>query len=159
MRTVAILSTLFAVIGARADTPVSAPPSDAQQILQLETEWAHALERQDRTAMERLVNDDFTFIEPDGSVVDREAYLRDRGHNAMDVTSLELADEHVHVYGNAALVTGLSVVNERSEGKRYRYQLRWKELWLKGPKGWRVRAGQATPVNRDWNAPFVVAEN
>jgi len=157
MRAASILLTLFAAITAGADSGTAAP-SDEQQILRLETEWARALERQDRTAMERLVHDDFTFIEPDGSVVDREAYLRDRGHNAMDITSLEGVDEHVYVYGKAALVTGLSIVNERSEGKRYSYQLRWKELWLKDPKGWQVRAGQATPVNRNWNAPFAVAE-
>ena len=54
------------------------PPSDERQILALEEAWGRALENEDRSALERILAAYFTFIEPDGSVVDRSAYLADR---------------------------------------------------------------------------------
>jgi hypothetical protein len=45
---------------------------------------------------------------------------------------------------------------ERRQGKRYRFRLRWKELWRKDKGKWRVVSFQATPVNADWDAGFVI---
>jgi ketosteroid isomerase-like protein len=130
--------------------------SDESQILQLEEDWVQALKAEDREGLNRILAPDFTFIEGDGSVLSRDAYLADRGKNPYDITSFEASDMKVRVFGNAALVTGLSRVEEHGFGKNYRYALRWKEMWLKTGGQWQVLAGQATPVNAKWNAPFVV---
>jgi hypothetical protein len=47
-----------------------APVTDERQILALEQAWVRALER--------IVASDFTFIEPDGSLLTRDAYLTAR---------------------------------------------------------------------------------
>ena len=154
----ALLTSILIVSGLLSGDLAASSVSDEQQILQREDDWAHALESKDRAAFDRILTPDFTFIEPDGSVLEREAYLADRSKGPMQVNSFEAIGLRVRVYGNSALVTGLSRIDETGHGKRYRYQLRWKELWLKNPSGWQVRAGQATPINAGWMEPFEVSK-
>ncbi len=96
------------------------------------------------------------FIEPDGTVKDRDEYLADRSSDIAAIESFELADLKVSIFKNCALASGLSKITERRQGKRYRFSLRWKELWLKDNGSWQVVASQATPVNPAWDAGFVI---
>jgi hypothetical protein len=129
--------------------------TDRDQILALEEAWGRALETQDRAALERIVASDFTFIEPDGSVLTRAAYLADRANNPAEIHSFELSEMFVRIIDETALVSGLSTIDESIAAKRYKYQLRWKEMWVKRRGSWQVLAGQATPVNAAWNVPFL----
>lgn len=131
-----------------------APLTDERRILDLEDAWARALENEDRSTLEKIVAADFTFIEPDGRLLNRAAYLADRGDNPADIHSFEISEMVVRVLADSALVGGLSTIDESLAGKRYQYQLRWKEMWVKRAGSWQVLAGQATPVNAAWNAPF-----
>jgi ketosteroid isomerase-like protein len=89
-------------------------------------------------------------------VKNRDEYLADRTSEIADIESFELADLKVSVFENCALTSGVSKITERRQGKRYRFSLRWKELWLKDNGNWRVVASQATPVNPAWDAGFVI---
>jgi len=132
------------------------PLSDEQQILKMEDDWARALKTKDRQLLDAIVAPNFAFIEPDGTVKNRDEYFADRSSDIADIESFDLADLKVSVFENCALTSGLSKITERRQGKRYRFSLRWKELWLKGDGSWRVVASQATPVNPAWDAGFVV---
>jgi hypothetical protein len=54
------------------------PLSDEKQILKLEDDWVRALKTKDRQIMDAIVAPNFTFIEPDGTVKNRDEYLADR---------------------------------------------------------------------------------
>jgi ketosteroid isomerase-like protein len=131
-------------------------PSDEKQILKVEDDWARALKTKDRQLLDAIVAWNFTFIEPDGTVKNRNEYLADRSSDIADIELFELADLKVSVFENCALASGVSKITERRQGKRYRFSLRWKELWLKDNGNWRVVASQATPVNAAWDAGFVI---
>ena len=150
---------LFVLIFVTASAGAAQPVSDEKQILQLEDEWVRALEKQDREALNKILAREFTFIEPDGSLINRDDYLADHSSNASEIDSFEIADLKVRVFGDSALVTGVAKITERRLGNRYRYSLRWKELWVREAQNWRVLAGQATPVNPKWDIPFVVPES
>lgn len=149
-RSFLILTICTLAIASAAGTPVT----DERQILALEEAWVRALETEDRAALERIVASDFTFIEPDGSLLNRNAYLADRANNPAEIHAFEGSEMIVRILGDTALVTGLSTIDESLAGKRYKYKLRWKELWVKRRGSWQVLAGQATPVNATWNASF-----
>lgn len=68
------VATLAFVILAMASYAAE-PISDEKQILKLEEDWA--LETRDRQLLEQIVAQDFTFIEPDGSLKNRDEYLAD----------------------------------------------------------------------------------
>ena len=129
---------------------------DEKQILKLEDDWARALKTKDRQVLDTIVARNFTFIEPDGTVKNGDEYLADRSSDIADIESFELVDLKVSVFENCALTSGVSKITERRQGKRYRFSLRWKELWLKDNGSWRVVASQATPVNPAWDAGFVI---
>jgi ketosteroid isomerase-like protein len=132
------------------------PLSDEKQILKLEDDWARALKTKDRQLLATIVATNFTFIEPDGTAKNRDEYLSDRSSDIADLESFELADLKVSVFENCALTSGVSKITERRQSKRYRFSLRWKELWLKDNGKWRVVASQATPVNPAWDTGFVI---
>ena len=134
------------------------PISDEKQILKLEEDWARALETRDRQLLEQIVARDFTFIEPDGSMKNRDEYLADRSSEIADIESIEPSEIKVIVYGTSALASGVGKFTERRAGNRYRFSLRWKELWLKRDGKWQVLAGQATPLNPEWDKPFILKE-
>ena len=83
-----------------------------------------------------------------------DAYLTVRANNPAEIHSFEASEMVVRVFGDTALVTGLSTIDESHAGKRYKFKLRWKEMWVKRSGSWQVLAGQATPVNAIWKAPF-----
>jgi ketosteroid isomerase-like protein len=127
----------FVLIFVTASAGAARPVSDEKQILQLEDEWVRALEKQDREALNKILAREFTFIEPDGSLKNRNDYLADRSSNASEIDSFEIADLKVRVFGDSALVTGVAKITERRLGNRYRYSLRWKELWVREAQNWR----------------------
>ena len=151
MRIVTLVVFVFLTASVYAQQPLS----DEKQILKLEDDWARALKTKDKGLLDAIVAPNFTFIEPDGTVKNRDEYIGDRSSDIADIESFELTDLEVSVLGNCALTSGLSKITERRQGKRYRFGLRWKELWLKDNGTWRVVASQATPVNPAWDAGFV----
>jgi ketosteroid isomerase-like protein len=134
------------------------PLSNETQILRLEDDWVRGLETRDRKLLDRVLARDFTFIEPDGTIKNRDEYLADRSSDIAYTESFENIDLKVNVFGNSALASGIAKITGRRQGKRYSFSLRWKEMWLKNEGGWRVLASQATPVNPNWDAGFVIKE-
>ena len=152
MRIAVLVVSTFVMASVYAQQPLS----DEKQILKLEDDWVRALKTKDRQILNAIVARNFTFIEPDGTVKDRDEYLADRSSDIAAIDSFELADLKVSVFKNCALASGLSKITERRQGKRYRFSLRWKEMWLKDNGSWQVVASQATPVNPAWDAGFVI---
>jgi ketosteroid isomerase-like protein len=149
---------LFIIVLLAASANAAQAPSDEEQISKLENDWVRALEKRDREGLNKVLAQEFTFIEPDGSIVNRDDYLSDRSSTASVIDSFEIADVKVRVFGDSALVTGIAQISERRQGKRYRFSLRWKEFWVKEFGNWKVFSGQATPVNAKWDATFIVPE-
>jgi hypothetical protein len=152
MRIAGVVVFMFVMASVYAQQPLS----DEKQILKLEDDWARALKTRDRHLLDAIVAPNFTFIEPDGTVKNRDEYLADRSSDVADIESFELADLKVSVLENCALASGVAKITEHRQSKRYRFSLRWKELWLKDNGKWQVVSSQATPVNPAWDAGFVV---
>jgi ketosteroid isomerase-like protein len=151
------MMALFIAVGAVMVFAVpAAPPSDESVLLKLEDDWIRALETRDGRRLDEIVAKEFTFIEPDGTVKAREEYLADRSGDSAEIESFTSSELGVRVNGASALVTGVAHITERRNGNRYRYRLRWKELWLKQAGRWQVLAGQATPVNAEWDRSFII---
>ena len=152
MKKLVLLSLLFVI----SIIYSAAQNSDEKQILKLEDDWIQALKTKDRQLLDRIVAPEFSFIEPNGTVLSRSEYLTDRASNSAEIESFESSDMQVRVYGNSAVASGLAKITERRQGQRYSFSLRWKELWLKDSGKWQVVAGQATPVNAMWDKPFAI---
>ena len=122
------ITVLIFFIGPVASIYAQQSPSDEKQISKLEDDWARALKTKDKQLLDAIVAPNFTFVEPDGTVKNRDEYLADRSSDIADIESFELADLKVSVFENCALASGVSKIAERRQGKRYRFSLRWKEM-------------------------------
>ncbi|MFT3827459.1 MAG: nuclear transport factor 2 family protein [Chitinophagaceae bacterium] len=132
-------------------------PGDVEKVIaEKEDQWGKALNNDDSASFEKILSKDFTFINPDGTVMNRKQYIADRSHNKIPTDSFKLSEFKVNAYGNTALASGVTEFYGSDSVKQYVLQLRWKELWMLEDGDWKVVAGQGTPINPDWLAHFVV---
>src|ERR1700730_1589121 len=81
---------------------------DKTRLQQLNEQYIEALMKADLNWYQQRLADDFVCIESDGSVLDKDAFLR-RTQRGSDVANYKLENVNVRIYGETALVqaTGL----------------------------------------------------
>ena len=84
-----------------------------EEVLKLENEFAQAVVKNDPEAIGRFLADDWIIIEPDGGIIDRARFLEVIKSGALTHDLMESDDINIRVYGNTAIVTGLTT----SKGK------------------------------------------
>jgi hypothetical protein len=84
-----------------------------EELLKLEKEFAQAVVKNDPEAIGRFLADDWIIIEPDGSIIDRARFLEVIKSGALTHELMESDDISIRMYGNTAIVTGLTT----SKGK------------------------------------------
>jgi RNA polymerase sigma factor (sigma-70 family) len=85
------------------------------EVLDLERAWGDALVHNDVALMDRIVAYEMVGTDPAGHRWNKAEYLDSVKSGAFKFESFELADMKVHVYGDAAVATGRSIVNRRSK--------------------------------------------
>lgn len=150
-----IRSLLFVVIAAIA---ACTPPPTAtkgtptmnlatEQLQAAERTWARALETSNAELLVDLVDDEFSFIGPDGQFEDREAYLA--GYRALPslgvvVESVNMDDIKIRVVGDTGVVTGRAVAKVKMQDQQIVEDVRFTRIYkLRGDR-WRMIAGQGT---------------
>jgi ketosteroid isomerase-like protein len=78
--------------------------SDADEVRAIEEHWPVALAQRDRAGLLDHVTDGFVCIEPDGTVLDRDAYLDQRVIENEVIVDAQNAAVHLEVIGDAATV-------------------------------------------------------
>ena len=121
MKTVVWLLTLLLLCSSAqgVDCPPRQPKEEAG-LIQIERAWLVAAEQHDTATLECILADEFQEADFNGSLIDRSAMLASaakpsNGH-------YELADLHVHMYGNFAYVRGIGMRNDngvRTEKNRF----------------------------------------
>ena len=114
--------------------------SAEQELLQLEQEWTNANVKADVAVLDRILADDYTWINQDG-------VLRTKAQNIELIRSRELVipsmvtdDMKVRIYGDAAVVTGRNTFKATLQGKEINGQERWTDTWIKRDGRWRCVA-------------------
>jgi ketosteroid isomerase-like protein len=123
-----------------------APSGDEIQIKQLERAWNEAEARHDAAAVTNIVGDTLTYIDFDGSVMNKAEYIQDVTKTAYQADHLYDEGLTVAVYGNAAVVTGIYRETGTSKGKSYVHRVRFTDTWVKQGGVWRCVASQSTLI-------------
>ena len=122
-----------------AESPPPTPAAESQ-IVELERQWAAAIQRQDAAAMTGFLADEyFLAIGVQGGplkIVPRAAWL-DNLKNYV-TKSWTVDDQQVHVYGDTAVVLMLASQEATVGGQDRSAQFVITDIWVKGPQGWRV---------------------
>ena len=124
----------------------STPSSEEIQIKQLERAWNQAEAHHDAAAVTAIVADTLTYIDFDGSIMNKTEYVRDVTKTSYQADHLYDEGLNVAVYGNAAVVTGIYRETGSSKGKKYVHRVRFTDTWIKQGGVWRCVASQNTLI-------------
>ena len=141
-----VLLAALAVCAAPGAQDKPAPSGDEIQIRQLERAWNEAEARHDPAAVTNIVAETLTYIDFDGSLLNKAEYLRDVTKTAYQADHLYDEGLAVTVYGNAAVVVGIYRDTGTSKGKPYVHRVRFTDTWIKQSNVWRCVSSQSTLI-------------
>jgi len=144
---VVVLVLAVAVIAQTPAQPTSG--SVEQELIKLEQDWANALVKSDLAFLDRILAEDWTATDQDGTFYSRAQYLAYLKSGEEVASSTVFDDIKVRVYGDAAVVTGRSTFKGTLKGKDISGQDRYTDTFVK-------RAGRWQCVASHWSR---IAEN
>ena len=153
MKRVFILSALllFASLPARpaaAQQQTQTGRTKAErEILALNREWADAMVRGDRAALERIFSDDLIVTSGSGTVRGKAGELADTtGSTDIKTYFFNTEDLRVRVYGSAAVLTGHAKWRINYKGRDIDNERRYTCVYARERGRWRMVAMQLTRI-------------
>ena len=139
---------------AGAQQPAS--ENDNTALLKLEQSWADAVAKHDAAFIERVEDDAYVYTDAAGSVAHKADDLASARAGDVKIESFKLADMKVQVHGDAAVVTGETMLVGSDHGGALNGTYRWTDTFVRRPGGnWQVVASQATAVGKAEEAPVI----
>ena len=107
-----------------------------EELLKLEKAFAEAIVKNDLEGIGRLVTDDWIIIDPNGEIVDRARFFDVIKSGALTHDMMESEDFRVRVYGDSAVVTGLTRTKGKFMGQEFSTQERATAVFVKRDGRW-----------------------
>jgi ketosteroid isomerase-like protein len=107
-----------------------------EELLKLEKEFVEAIVKNDLEGIVRLVTDDWIIIDPNGEIVDRARFFEVIKSGALTHDMMESEDFRVRVYGDSAVVTGVTRTKGKFMGQEFSTQERGTDVFVKGDGRW-----------------------
>jgi len=127
--------------------PGATPADDTAAILQAEQAICAAYQRGDADWLERHLDPTFTLIGSTGKLTTRAEEVADlRGGTRYAV--FRNRDSQVRLYGDSAVVTGITRVEGQADGQPYALDFRFTDTYVRRPQGWVIVASHASRWNR-----------
>jgi ketosteroid isomerase-like protein len=121
---------------------------DEGRILALETAWNHAEQHKDVAALDQLLSNTMVYIDYDGSLQTKAQFLEEAKSEALHPEQITNDEMTAHVYGDAAVVTGIYREKGVSKGKPYSRRGRFTDTWVKENGTWQCVASQSTLISK-----------
>jgi ketosteroid isomerase-like protein len=120
--------------------------ADEIQIRQLEHAWNQAEAKQEVKEVSSLLAETLVYTDYDGSFMNKSEYMK--WVAAPEQKADHLYDEglSVHVYGDAAVVTGIYRESGTNKGKPYVIRSRYTDTWIKQNGVWLCVASHSTLI-------------
>ena len=108
-----------------------------EELLKLEKAFAAAIVKNDLEGIGRLVTDDWIIIDPNGEIVDRARVFEVIKSGALTHDVMESEDFRVRVYGDSAVVIGVTRTKGKFMGQEFSTQERATDVFVKRDGCWR----------------------
>ena len=129
-------------------TPTHSNENIQQELFRAQEQFWAALQRKDRKALERLLADDFIARSPGQSNQDRTAFIDTLTGFPVQVRSVGSDNLEVHVFGIAAVVTGVQVAQlELADGQVKENRIAITNVFQQQEGGWLMKL--AHPISLD----------
>ena len=114
------------------------------RLLALESAWNHAEQGKDAAALNQLLADSFSYVDYDGSFLNKKQFLDATLHNDVEQEQINNDGMAVRVYGSAAVVTGVYRDKGIEKGKPFSRRGRFTDTWINQNGTWQCVASQST---------------
>jgi ketosteroid isomerase-like protein len=121
---------------------------DEGRILALEAAWNHAEQHKDVAALDQLLSNTMVYIDYDGSLQTKAQFLEEAKSETLHPEQITNDEMTAHVYGDAAVVTGIYREKGVSKGKPYSRRGRFTDTWVKENGTWQCVASQSTLISK-----------
>jgi ketosteroid isomerase-like protein len=115
-------------------------PQAAEMVRKLNLDYIDAVRRSDVRWFDDVLVEDFRCSLPDGSILDRAAFL-ERSARPVDISNLQVHDVEVRLFGNTAIVHARTTF-EAADGRPG--VGRYTDVWTLRDGRWRVAAAHFT---------------
>lgn len=145
------LTTMLLLLSASLFIAAQSSPdaaSEQNRVLALENAWNLAEEHKDAKALDELLSSSLIYIDYDGSLMDKGQFLAAIKEPALHPEQIVNENMTVHLYGDAAVVTGVYREKGVSKGKPYLRRGRFSDTWVNQKGTWQCVASQSTLISR-----------
>ena len=120
------------------------PEMQRQEIVNLETEAARAIQTNTGTFFRRVDSDDFSGTLSHGQPVNKTTFINAVQTSEVKYDAFNASDISVRLYRDAAVASSLWSARGTYKEQRFTSQMRVIHIYINTPRGWRVVAGQIT---------------
>jgi ketosteroid isomerase-like protein len=123
-----------------------ASPKDEADVARLSAQWREAVLKSDADAMDKIIADDYTFVDPNGTTWSKGQEMD--MYRTGDVKFESLAPEmvKVRIYVGGAVVTGKLTAKGAYKKTDISGEYRFIEVYESGKGGWKAVYAQLTKV-------------
>ena len=137
----AVLMGIAATAGAVG--PVGPNPA-TRQLLKAEADACRAFEAGNADALRRALTADFTLVDSHGSVTNLAENLAEVAAREPFYEEFRNHDQQVRLYGDIALIVGITSVRGRAGGEPFAASFRYTDTWIRRDGKWLLAASHAS---------------
>ena len=137
-------SVFLAMAIASSAVQASDDAAAKHEILRVETELLHAWETGDAATLRRDLEPSFTLVDSKGNITGFAANVAEVEKRDPAYTMFRNRDQAVRVYGDSAIVIGITRVEGSSGGEAFKAEFRFTDTWVKRDGHWKLAASHAT---------------
>ena len=126
------------------DEPPANPELQREEIVNLETEAARAIQTNAGTFFRRVYADDFAGTLSHGQIVNKGSFINAVQNGEVKYDAFIASDVSVRLFRDAAVATCLWSARGTYREQRFNSQMRTLHVYINTPHGWRVVSGQIT---------------
>jgi len=115
-----------------------------EELLKLEKEFARAIVKNDAEAIGQFIADDWVIIDADGGRIDKSRFLGAVKSGVLIHEMMESDDVGVRIYGDTAVVSGLTRTKGKFMGRDFSTQERATDVFVMQNGRWQCVFSQLT---------------
>jgi ketosteroid isomerase-like protein len=132
-----------------AAIPASIWATEPSHLLLKDATWNELRLKADVQALDQLLADDWLLTHSDGRVQTKAEYLNELSSRSRTNQAITNEDVSLRSYGDAAVITGVSVQSGVSNGKPWSGRFRFTRVWVLRDDRWIMAASHSSRITLD----------
>jgi ketosteroid isomerase-like protein len=146
MKSIGLLSLAILFAQQAAASPSAA--DDEQEIRRVEHALCEAFRTGDADTIARIEDETYTLTNTHAEISMRADDIADAKKGGIRYSEFRNHDQTMRLYGDAAIVLGITSLKGTSAGKAFELDVRFTDTYVRRADGWKIAASQATRIDK-----------